>query len=34
MGQDGEYHADSPRPADRVAAQEALLKLLAQHASS
>jgi polyphosphate kinase len=34
MGQDGEYHADSLRPGDRVAAQEALLKLLAQHASS
>jgi len=34
MGQDGEYHIESPRQGERVAAQESLLKLLAQHASA
>ena len=34
MGQDGEYHIEPPRQGERVAAQESLLKLLAQHASA
>jgi len=34
MSQDGEYHIESPRQGERVAAQESLLKLLAQHASA
>jgi polyphosphate kinase len=32
MGEDGEYHVESPQQGSRVVAQETLLKLLAQHA--
>jgi polyphosphate kinase len=34
MGPDGDYHVESPRQGEGVAAQESLLKLLAQHASA
>ena len=34
MGQDGEYRVESPGQGERAAAQETLLKLLAQHASA